>query len=245
MGDKKELQRLCSRNDVPIETSRMGILEGWEGKAKGMLQMLFERGRINPKGMSEYTVDGRNDAFGNLIVETSLRHLMEQLGDFQDEETLMQYHGRRLGVKVDRTPKCHPEMAGEGVEYDWAAAKGFYRRLPISEKRSKAKFRESVSRCLDSKEVLTMERQRMFSRRAREYMVAYHAIDNQQEDKQENSDEKKDRLEKRNPLMTAYLIEKIVKVFKTHRSTADFDCGFVAGIVNTMKGLKEVEGSPK
>ena len=245
MGDKKELQRLCSRNDVPIETSRMGILEGWEGKAKGMLQMLFERGRINPKGMSEYTVDGRNDAFGNLIVETSLRHLMEQLGDFQDEETLMQYHGRRLGVKVDRTPKCHPEMAGEGVEYDWAAAKGFYRRLPISEKRSKAKFRESVSRCLDSKEVLTMERQRMFSRRAREYMVAYHAIDNQQEDKQENSDEKKDRLEKRNPLMTAYLIEKIVKVFKTHRSTADFDCGFVAGIVNTMKGLKEVESSPK
>ena len=62
MGDKKELQRLCSRNDVPIETSTMGIVEGWEGKAKGMLQMLFERGRINPKGMSEYTVDGRNDA---------------------------------------------------------------------------------------------------------------------------------------------------------------------------------------
>jgi hypothetical protein len=56
----------------------------------------------------------------------------------------------------------------------------------------------------------------MFSRRAREYMVAYHA-----------------------------LIEKIVKLFKTHRSAADFDCGFVAGIVNTMKGLKNVSGSPK
>jgi hypothetical protein len=28
MGDKKELQRLCSRNDVPIETSKMGIVEG-------------------------------------------------------------------------------------------------------------------------------------------------------------------------------------------------------------------------
>jgi hypothetical protein len=98
MGNKKELQRLCSRNDVPIETSKMGIVEGWEGKAKGMLQMLFEHGRINPTGMSEYTVNGRNDAFGNLTAETSLRHLMEQLGDFQDEESLMQYHGRRLGV---------------------------------------------------------------------------------------------------------------------------------------------------
>ncbi len=90
-----------------------------------------------------------------------------------------------------------------------------------------------------------MERQQMFSRRAREYMVAYHAIDNQQEDKAKNLDEKKDGSQSRNPLMTAYLIEKIVKVFKTHRSTADFDCGFIAGIVNTMKGLKKVEGSPK
>jgi hypothetical protein len=117
MGDKKELQRLCSNNDVPIEKLEMGIVEGWEGKAKGMLQILFERGIIDPTGMSEYTVDGRNDAFGNLITETSLRHLMEQLSDFQDEETLLQYHGRRLGVKVDQTPKCHPEMAaGEGVE---------------------------------------------------------------------------------------------------------------------------------
>jgi hypothetical protein len=71
-------------------------------------------------------------------------------------------------------------------------------------------------------------------------MVAYHVIDNQQEDNAKNSDEKKDGLQSKNPLMT-----KIVKVFKTHRSTAGFDCGFVAGIINTMKGLKKVEGSPK
>jgi hypothetical protein len=55
-----------------------------------MLQMLFKHGRIDPTGMSEYTINGWNDAFGNLIAETSLRHLMEQLSDFQDEETLMQ-----------------------------------------------------------------------------------------------------------------------------------------------------------
>jgi len=239
MGDKKELQRLCVLNDIPIETTMEGIIEGWEGKSKGMLQILFERGHINPSKIAEYTVDGKNDAFGNLDPRTSLRHLMEQLSDFQDEETLLQYHGRTLGVKVDRTPKCHPEMAGEGIEYSWAAAKGFYRRLPLSEKRSKAKFRESVTRCLNMQDVLTILRQRMFSRRAREYMVAYHTLDNQQESREKNSDEKKDE-KLRNPLMTAYLIEKIVKLYKTHRSAADFDCGFVAGIVNTMKGLKKV-----
>jgi hypothetical protein len=45
--------------------------------------------------------------------------------------------------------------------------------------------------------------------------------------------------------MTACLIEKIVKLYKTHRSAADFDCGFVSAIVNTMKGIKnDMEGSP-
>jgi hypothetical protein len=51
--------------------------------------------------MTEYTVDGRNDVFGNLVADTSLRYLMEQLSDFQDEETLQQYNGRQIGGKVD------------------------------------------------------------------------------------------------------------------------------------------------
>jgi hypothetical protein len=72
MGDKKELQRLCILNNVPIEMSIEGIVEGWEGRAKGMLQILFRRGMIDPSKMTNYTVDGRNDAFGNLMVETSL-----------------------------------------------------------------------------------------------------------------------------------------------------------------------------
>jgi hypothetical protein len=36
-------------------------------------------------------------------------------------------------------------MAGEGIEYNWAAAKGFYHRLPLSEKRTKTKLCESVT----------------------------------------------------------------------------------------------------
>jgi hypothetical protein len=68
-------------------------------------------------------------------------------------------------------------MAGKGIEYSWAAAKSFYRRLPLSEKRSKAKFRESMTRCLD------IQRERMFSRRVREYTVAYHTLDNHKDEK--------------------------------------------------------------
>ena len=44
-----------------------------------------------------------------------------------------------------------------------------------------------------------------------------------------------------------YLMEKIVKLYKTHRSAADFESGFLSQTVNTMKEIKSgVEGtSPK
>jgi hypothetical protein len=151
----------------------------------------------------------------------------------------MQHHGKSLGVKVDRTPKCHPKMAGEGVEHAWAGAKGFCRCLPLSEKRSKAKFRKAVSRCINTEQVLTAARQRMFSRRAREHMVACNALDNAEEDEDGDADDG----QRRNPLMRACLIKKIVKVCKSHRSAADFDCGFVTSIVNTMKGINNGQSS--
>jgi hypothetical protein len=87
-----------------------------------------------------------------------------------------------------------------------------YRRLPLKDKKTKAKFRESVLTCLDADKVLTIERQRMFSKRAREYMVAYNTLGNQKVDATE---ETKGNVH-RNPLMSAYLIEKIVKQYKTH-----------------------------
>jgi hypothetical protein len=102
-----------------------------------------------------------------VIRETSLKHLMSLLTDFIiEEETLLQYHGRLLGVKVERTPKCHPEIAGEGIDYDWGCGKRVYQRLPLSEKKTKQKFRESVKTCLDPLTVLTVQRRHLFSKRA-------------------------------------------------------------------------------
>lgn len=210
------------------------VVEGWEGKAKGMLQILWERGFIDSNKLDQYTVDGRKDDYGNLIPETSLKHLMEQLPDFQDEPTLLQFHGEKLGVKVDRTPKCHPEVAGEGVEYDWGCAKGYYRRLPLKMKKGKDNFRESVKKSLDTQIVLTIARQRKFSRRAREYMLAYHTLDNTEEVDENDLDDAEAKEKK--PLMSAYLIEKIIKQYKCHRSAADFNTGFIARMVVEMKG---------
>lgn len=113
------------------------------GQAKRYLQIMSELGFIDPNlpPREYYTVTGRKDRFGNVICETSLNSKMESLRDFIGEETLLQYHGWLVGLIVDRTPKCHLEMAGEGIGYSWGCAKGYYRRLLLSEKRQRRNSR--------------------------------------------------------------------------------------------------------
>jgi hypothetical protein len=55
---------------------------------------------------------------------------------------MLQSMGRKMGVMIDRTTKCHPELACEGIEYSWGCAKNFYRCLPLSEKKIKGKVYE-------------------------------------------------------------------------------------------------------
>jgi hypothetical protein len=48
--------------------------------------------------------------------------------------------GERLGVKVDCSMKCHPELAGKGIEYSWGLAKSVYRRAKLADKKGKEIF---------------------------------------------------------------------------------------------------------
>jgi hypothetical protein len=57
---------------------------------------------------------------------------------------------------VDRTPKCHCEMAGEVIEYSCGCAKNAYRAKPIGEKRGKDTYRNTVGLCL-SRDVISTE----------------------------------------------------------------------------------------
>jgi hypothetical protein len=177
-GTVLQLKEIAQRNNIPLVFEQQEILKGWQVQPKGMLQVLWECGFIDgSKSEKYYTLEGWKDQFGNIDPTTSVKMIMERQMDFVEEETLLQYHGRQLGVIIDRTPKCHPEMAGEGIEYNWGCAKGFYRCLPITEKRTKNKFCESVKISL-SRNIMTTERQQMFSCRVRQYRLAYSAIDN-------------------------------------------------------------------
>ena len=192
--------------------------KGWVGEAKGLMQVLYERGWIDAqkKVNKHYTMAGSKDLFGNIIPGTNLKELMENAPDFLNEVTLLQEKLSTLGVTVHRSPKCHAELAGEGIEYSWGFCKNAYRRLPICEKRTKDKFKESVRKVLN-RENITTERVRKFARRARAYICAYYRLHHGDSN---NESKQGDRI-------SPEVIEKLVRDFKTHRCALDFENKFI------------------
>ena len=167
--NKKELIAICMNKSIPINREVPRIKEGWVGKAKGLLQVLWERGYIDTNKLSSYTLTGRKDELGNVDLSLSSRHLMAMCTDFLNEEGMMEHVGAKIGVEVMLTPKCHAEIAGEGVESMWACSKGAYRNLALKEKKGKENFMAGVRYCL-SENVLSIERIRKFAKRARQYL---------------------------------------------------------------------------
>ena len=130
-GYKKDLQTMCTNMGIPTSIEVDEVVPGWVNKPKGSLQILFEKGWIHHDRIHLYTEKGKTIngiAPGNLAPseELSIRQLMKLQNDFMTESTLLQFYGEKLGITVDRTPKCHPELAGEDIEYAWAIAKLHY-----------------------------------------------------------------------------------------------------------------------
>ncbi|KAI2493716.1 hypothetical protein MHU86_20820 [Fragilaria crotonensis] len=174
---------------------------------------------------------------------------MAECTDFKDEESALQYLGSQLGVTVLLTPKFHAELAGEGVEYCWAHAKAYYRRMPLSRKRGKENFKQLVRDCTSPVTVLTKERIEKFASRARAYVCTYHHLQQEQEEKQhqraaarwvENEDQNSlaqrttPFIPKQEQLLYAE-IERLMKAFKCHRCALDFDRGFVHSELRNAK----------
>jgi hypothetical protein len=68
-GNRKDLiVKLCDQTDIPHEITTTKIKEGWAEEPKGMLQILWERGFIDPsiemtQAAEYYTNDGKKNTF--------------------------------------------------------------------------------------------------------------------------------------------------------------------------------------
>jgi hypothetical protein len=181
-GNKTGLIQRSQNHGIAVTEDRPVITNGWRGKPKGVFQSLWDRGFLSTNVLyKDYTMDGRSDHIGNPIDGTSLKAMLAALPDFQQEKTLLQHdvEGRSAipngqQITLIRSPKCHPEVAGEGIEYAWAVAKQWYRHLPLSQKESKENFRKNVTQSM--KNITAVRAMRSTSKRAREYIVAYDVL---------------------------------------------------------------------
>ena len=133
-------------------------------------------------------------------------------------------YGKQMGVTVDRTPKCHPEMAGEGIEYAWAGSKQAFGLTPLTLRRNKKGFHALVRKCLDEK-TLHLIYMWKCAARSRRYMLSYHSFAKNGTTTDGNPDEK----------VGFDLIQLLVKKHKSSCNVGDSDSLFVKNLLNDIK----------
>ena len=92
-----------------------------------------------------YTILWRENNYGDSIIETSLRKLMRNCPKFIEEDKQLQTNAcnmweRRNHILINFTPKCHPKISGEVIEYSWGYTKDYHRRLSFYKKKIKKKI---------------------------------------------------------------------------------------------------------
>ena len=68
-GNAEEVKKVAVAKGVKLTAEVQKVVEGWEGKPKGMRQVAFERGFINLRNQHLYTANGHKDDSGNIIDE--------------------------------------------------------------------------------------------------------------------------------------------------------------------------------
>lgn len=174
---------------------------GYFGKPKGMEQLLRERG-LFVQGMTPDGTKIKKKTKVYLGDHLNMKLTLNNCPDYKSERTALETLAEEIGVVVESSPKCHPEIAGEGIEYTFAAYKMDYR------KKNTYCSRTMHTRVLASLDVLNVTTIRKCCRRANEYMRAYLKL----------------------PVETTQIYEKIESMkeeSKCHRCALDFDTSWV------------------
>ena len=127
-GNVETSQARCIQVGLPIgKTEHTHKCKSHIGEPKGAIQMVCERGFIGKKGcfpMKKATLNGtsKKDQLTSVTIvdrSTSVLRILRECKDFKEELTQLQCICSKFGVSVCFTPKCHPEIAGVGIECCW------------------------------------------------------------------------------------------------------------------------------
>ena len=180
-----------------VKRGKRELKEGYVGKAKGMKQVLWERGWY-VDGMSSVSTDPKQN----------IEMVLGGLPDFKNERSALQHTVEKRGHILMLSPKFHPEVAGVGIEYSWGMSKLKFRRELNDE--IPRHLHQNIVSSMCRETILTLPRIRRFARRTRDYCRAYLKLENDAA-----GAESKDR------------IEKMRKTCKAHRNIIDMEPGFI------------------
>ena len=145
---------------------------------------------------------------------------------------MLEWVGAQIGLKVVLTPKCHPELAGEGIEYIWGMTKSNYRSTPLCDKGGK-KFETAVE-ASHSRDFMTIGRMRAAARKARSFIMGYMIINAQRVQDEEGNPVSIQEIILNNDPADLVKIHEMKTRYNSHRNALDFAGGFVK-ILGSMK----------
>jgi hypothetical protein len=112
-----------------------------------------------------------------------------------------------------KSPKCHPELAGVGIEYSWGLAKMKFKR-EINDMVAK-NLHLNISRAL-STDILSTSQVHKFSRRTRDYRRIYEYMKFRLANKTFNIDS-----------TSFQMLENMRKTYKTHRNIGEIEGKYI------------------
>jgi hypothetical protein len=194
-------KRKTSNTVQPGTEPETKTIEGYVGKMKGKQQILWERG-LWREGMT----------VGNADPTMCCNTVLSACRDFREEKTALQALFEDRGHILIMSPKCHPELAGLGIEYSWGKSKLEFRR-EINDQ-VPAHLHDNIERAL-STDILPLARVRKFARRTRDYRHVY-------EESNKPSDTTDDGV-----VNGFEMTERMVKMRKTHRNIVDLEMKYL------------------
>jgi hypothetical protein len=156
------------------------MIAGYVGQAKGIQQVLWERGLWKDKmvmSLSSYELNKRIVARKEVPdPDLNADEVLGLCADFQLEKSALSEVVEKRGHILLLSVKCHPEMAGCGVEYCWGISKRDFRKENRSKEQQTGKNLVARVKKTLSKDVLKLDRIWSFERRTRTYMYMYRDI---------------------------------------------------------------------
>ena len=187
--EEDELRHKYRKNPALFEKRKLEGIIGYIGKPKGLKQILWERG-LYVEGMKCHQTDTENmkkvmDGKEGLPEHLDMKRVLAKQPDFLAEKCAIQQLIEDRGHIFLKSPVCHPELAGHGIEYCWGYASTIFRRINDG---TASNFESNVANSL-SAEHLTLERVWKYARRTRDYMRMYQKLSQKLVDNPELKDQ--------------------------------------------------------